>query len=307
VINTVYGRGAAITPPLMQTGKINVLAFIGSSKVANELKKQHPRINRLRAVLSLDAKNAAIVTRNANLDLTIAECVSGALSYNGQRCTAIKIIFVHREMVERFLNKLTTAVNNLHLGMPWSGNVQITPVAEAGKPDYIRDIIADAVAKGAQVVNESGGEASASLIRPAVVYPVDASMRLYHEEQFGPVVPVVPYDSIQEVVNYQVNATHGLQVSIFSDDAKEVASLVDPFVNLVGRVNVNCSCQRGPDTFPFTGRKDSAEGTLSVHDALRSFSIRSTVASKMTDDNKQLINEIVNHHESNFLSTDYIF
>jgi acyl-CoA reductase-like NAD-dependent aldehyde dehydrogenase len=307
VINTIYGRGAEITPPLMQTGKINVLAFIGSSKVANELKKQHPRINRLRAVLSLDAKNAAIVTRNADLDLTISECISGALSYNGQRCTAIKIMFVHKDIVDKFLNKLTTAVDSLKLGMPWMNGVQITPVAEAGKPAYLKDCIEDAIAKGAKVVNKNGGETVASLVRPAVVYPVNSSMRLYHEEQFGPVIPVVPFSSIQEVIDYQVNATHGLQVSIFSEDAKEVASLVDPFVNLVGRVNVNASCQRGPDTFPFTGRKDSAEGTLSVSDALRSFSIRATVATKMTDENKQLFNEIVNHHDSNFLSTDYIF
>jgi len=307
VINTIYGRGAEITPPLMQTGKINVLAFIGSSKVANELKKQHPRINRLRAVLSLDAKNAAIVTRNANLDLTISECISGALSYNGQRCTAIKIIFVHKDIVDKFLEKLNAAVDSLKLGMPWMSGVQITPVAEAGKPAYLKDCIEDAVAKGAKVVNKNGGETVASLVRPAVVYPVNSSMRLYHEEQFGPVVPVVPFSSIQEVIDYQVNATHGLQVSIFSEDAKEVASLVDPFINLVGRVNVNASCQRGPDTFPFTGRKDSAEGTLSVSDALRSFSIRATVATKMTDENKQLFNEIVNHHDSNFLSTDYIF
>jgi glyceraldehyde-3-phosphate dehydrogenase (NADP+) len=58
-----------------------------------------------------------------------------------------------------------------------------------------------------------------------------------------------------------------MQVSIFSNDAKEVSSLIDPFVNLVSRVNINTQCQRGPDVFPFTGRKDSAEGTLSVHDA----------------------------------------
>jgi len=75
----------------------------------------------------------------------------------------------------------------------------------------------------------------------------------------------------------------------------------------VSRVNINAQCQRGPDVFPFTGRKDSAEGTLSVHDALRSFSIRSLVATKMNDANKQLLNEIVNNHDSNFLSTNYIF
>jgi acyl-CoA reductase-like NAD-dependent aldehyde dehydrogenase len=307
VINNLYGRGAEITPTLMQTGKINVLAFIGSSKVANELKKQHPRVNRLRAVLSLDAKNAAIVTRNANLQLAVNECISGALSYNGQRCTALKIIFVHRSVADQFLEKLNAAVDKLQIGLPWTNNVQITPVAEASKPAYLQACIEDAIAKGAKVVNNNGGAMSASFVKPAVVYPVNAEMRLYHEEQFGPIIPVVPFDEVQQVVEYQVNATHGMQVSIFSEDAKELASLIDPFVNLVARVNINTSCQRGPDTFPFTGRKDSAEGTLSVSDALRSFSIRSLVATKMTDDSKQLLNEIVNNRDSNFLSTDFIF
>ena len=98
-----------------------------------------------------------------------------------------------------------------------------------------------------------------------------------------------------------------MQVSIFSEDSKEVAQLIDSFVNLVSRVNINCQAQRGPDVFPFTGRKDSAEGTLSVFDALRSFSIRSLVATKLTESNKVLLNTIVRDHDSNFLSTDYIF
>jgi len=78
-------------------------------------------------------------------------------------------------------------------------------------------------------------------------------------------------------------------------------------VNLVSRVNINAQCQRGPDTFPFTGRKDSAEGTLSVEDALRSFSIRSAVATKDTNTNKAILNKIVSEHKSEFLSTNFIF
>jgi acyl-CoA reductase-like NAD-dependent aldehyde dehydrogenase len=97
-----------------------------------------------------------------------------------------------------------------------------------------------------------------------------------------------------------------MQVSIFSNDAQEISSLIDPFVNLVSRVNINSQCQRGPDVFPFTGRKDSAEGTLSVHDALRAFSIRSLVAAKLNETNKQIINEIVHNNDSNFLSTKFI-
>ena len=65
-------------------------------------------------------------------------------------------------------------------------------------------------------------------------------------------------------------------------------------------------CQRGPYTFPFTGRKDSAEGTLPVYNALRSFSIRPVVATEQTDANKLILNEIVNGQESRFLNTRFI-
>ncbi|GAB3909171.1 NADP-dependent glyceraldehyde-3-phosphate dehydrogenase [Mucilaginibacter boryungensis] len=306
VVNTVYGRGANVTPGLMKTGKINVLAFIGSSKVANDLKKSHPKINRLRAVLSLDAKNAAIVTANADLKLAVNECILGALSFNGQRCTAIKIIFVHKAVADEFNQLLSEAVSKLQPGLPWNKGVNLTPVTEPGKPAYLKECIDDAIAHGAKVINENGGVTAESFVFPAVVYPVNDKMKLYREEQFGPVIPVIPYESIEEPIAYQVDSPHGMQVSIFSNDAQEVSSLIDPFVTLVSRVNINAQCQRGPDVFPFTGRKDSAEGTLSVTDALRSFSIRSLVATKMNDANKHLFNEIVEEGNSSFLSTRYI-
>ncbi|RYE05246.1 MAG: NADP-dependent glyceraldehyde-3-phosphate dehydrogenase, partial [Sphingobacteriaceae bacterium] len=294
VVNTIYGRGADIVPPLMQSGKINVLTLIGSSKVANQLKKDHPKVNRLRAVLGLDAKNAAIITKNANIKLAVSECVTGSLSFNGQRCTALKIILVHQDVADQFLKEFCEAISKLKFGMPWEQGVNLTPLPEPNKPAYLKDCIDDAIANGAKVINDNGGENVASFVYPAVVFPVNEKMKLYREEQFGPVIPVVPFQEIEEAIDYQINSPHGQQVSIFSEDAEEIASLIDPFVNLVSRVNINCQCQRGPDIFPFTGRKDSAEGTLSVDDALRAFSIRSLVATKLNDDNKNLLNEIVN-------------
>jgi acyl-CoA reductase-like NAD-dependent aldehyde dehydrogenase len=156
-------------------------------------------------------------------------------------------------------------------------------------------------------MNEHGGTIKESFFYPAVLYPVNSKMKVYSEEQFGPIIPVIPFDDIEEPIQYVIDSTHGQQVSLFSKNKEELASLIDPLVNQVSRVNINSQCQRGPDTFPFTGRKDSAEGTLSVVDALRSFSIRSLVAAKLTDDNKEIINDIVSSHHSNFLSTKYIF
>lgn len=307
VVNTIYGRGNSIVPDLMKSGKINVLTLIGSSKVANELKKLHPKVNRLRAILGLDAKNAAIITAAADLDLAVSETVLGSLSFNGQRCTALKIIYVHESLAEQFLEKLSAEVSKLKYGMPWEKGVALTPLPEPGKPAYLKECIADAIAHGAKVVNPNGGEAFESFVYPAIVYPVSKEMKLYREEQFGPVIPVVPFSDVEEPIAYLIESTHGQQVSVFSNDPHELSILIDPLVNQVSRVNVNCQCQRGPDVFPFTGRKDSAEGTLSVVDALRSFSIRSLVATKLNDNNKHLINEIVGDDTSNFLSTKYIF
>ena len=307
VVNTIYGRGHNIVPVLMESGKINVLTLIGSSKVANELKKMHPKVNRLRAILGLDAKNAAIITQHADIKLAVTESVLGSLSFNGQRCTALKIIFVHRAIVDEFLSQLSAEVAKLKYGMPWEPGVALTPLPEPHKPTYLKECIDDAISKGAKVMNEHGGETCESFVYPAIVYPVNKDMKLYREEQFGPVIPVIAFDDIEETIQYLIESTHGQQVSVFSNDSDEVASLIDPLVNQVSRVNVNCQCQRGPDAFPFTGRKDSAEGTLSVVDALRSFSIRSLVATKLNDNNKHLLNEIISDDNSNFLSTKFIF
>lgn len=307
VVNTIYGRGNKIVPSLMQSGKINVLTLIGSSRVADELKKLHPKVNRLRAILGLDAKNAAIITKDADLNLAVSETVLGSLSFNDQRCTALKIIYVHRSLAQEFLKRLSAEVGKLKYGMPWEKGVSLTPLPEVNKPAYLTECIEDAKAYGAKVINENGGQVAESFFYPAIVYPVNSQMKLYREEQFGPVIPVVPFDDLEEPIEYLIGSSHGQQVSIFSNNAAVVSSLIDPLVNQVSRVNINCQCQRGPDTFPFTGRKDSAEGTLSVVDALRSFSIRSLVATKFTEENKKLLNEIVSENESNFLSTKYIF
>jgi acyl-CoA reductase-like NAD-dependent aldehyde dehydrogenase len=307
VVNLLYGRGNVIIPKLMQSGKINVLTLIGSSKVANELKKLHPKVNQLRAVLGLDAKNAAIITAKADIPLAVKEVLTGSLSFNGQRCTALKIIWVHRSIATEFIRQFNVALADLKFGLPWDSGVALTPLPEPDKVNYLNACIVDAQANGAQIMNENGGRSIASFFYPAVVYPVNSKMRLYHEEQFGPIVPIVPFDEFEETIQYLIDAKYGQQVSIFTNDADELAALIDPLVNQVSRLNINSQSQRGPDVFPFTGRKDSAEGTLSVSDAIRSFSIRSLVAFKMNESNKVLINEIVNEDKSNFISTKFIF
>ncbi|WP_439858800.1 NADP-dependent glyceraldehyde-3-phosphate dehydrogenase [Pseudomonas sp. MBLB4136] len=307
VINVIYSGGREAVSALMASGKIDVFAFIGTHKGASALKKLHPRPHRLRAALGLDAKNPGIVLPEVDLDSAVSEALTGALSFNGQRCTALKILFVHEDVVDSFLDKFNSRLAALKPGMPWEPGVALTPLPEEGKTEYLGGLVADALEKGAQVVNPDGGESRGSFFYPAVLYPVTAQMRVYHEEQFGPLVPVVPYRDLQTVIDYVLDSDFGQQLSIFGNNSAQVGRLVDAFANQVGRININAQCQRGPDSYPFNGRKNSAEGTLSVHDALRVFSIRTLVATKFQESNKALVSEIIRNRESSFLTTDYIF
>ena len=306
VVNIIYGRGRTLATPIMETGKVDVLALIGNSKSANSIQANHPNKNRLRLVLGLEAKNPAIVLPDADLDLAISECVVGATSFNGQRCTALKVVYVHEEIVDEFNKRFAAKVDALKFGNPWEKGVLLTPLPEPEKPVYIQELIDDAIKKGAKIINENGGETTENFIFPAVLYPVSKNMRVFEEEQFGPVIPILSFSDIQEPLTDMAASNYGQQVSVFGSDVKILAPLIDTLVNLVCRVNLNSSCQRGPDMYPFTGRKDSAVATLSVYDALRSFSIRTFVASKDSAYNNKILQELLDTKSSNFINTDYI-
>lgn len=306
VVNIIYGRGRTLATPIMETGKVDVLALIGNSKSANAIQANHPNKNRLRLVLGLEAKNPAIVLPDADLDLAISECIVGTTSFNGQRCTALKVVYVHEAIVDEFNKRFAARIDALPFGNPWEKGVQLTPLPEPEKPTYIQELIDDATKKGAKIINEKGGKTTENYIFPAVLYPVSKNMRVFEEEQFGPVIPVLSFSDIQEPLNDMAESNYGQQVSVFGSDVKTLAPLIDTLVNLVCRVNLNSSCQRGPDVYPFTGRKDSAVATLSVYDALRSFSIRTFVASKDSAYNNKILQELLDTKSSNFINTDYI-
>lgn len=306
VVNVIYGRGRETVGALMESGKVDVLAFIGTNKGANDLKRMHPRPHRLKSVLGLDAKNIGIVMADADLDEAVKECVLGTLSFNGQRCTAIKLVMVHRHVAESFVARFVAQVEVLKAGMPWDPGVTLTALPEPGKTQYLTGLLEDATKHGARVMNAKGGEVSGAAFTPAVLFPVNRDMRLWHEEQFGPLVPIAVYDDEQQVIDAVVESPFGQQVSLFGKDPVRLGRVIDACAHQVGRINLNSQCQRGPDSFPFNGRKDSAEGTLSVTDALRVFSIRTVVAAKVTEPNKQVVRNILTGRHSAFLSTDYL-
>ena len=303
VVNIVFGRGRELAAPIMQTGQVDVLALIGNSKSSNALISQHPKPNRVRQVLGLEAKNPAIILPDADLDLAVKECVKGAWSYNGQRCTALKVIYVHKYVRREFLEKFAAATDALSAGLPFRDAV-ITPLPERGKVEAMQAYVTEAVEKGAEVINAKGGETAGAIFFPAILFPTSRDTAIFREEQFGPVCPVIEFSDLEEVMADIAESDYGQQASVFSQDPSAMGPVIDQLVNQVCRVNLNASCQRGPDALPFTGRKDSAVATLSVRAALRSFSIRTLVA--CGEGRKNTLEGVVSGRHSTFSSMDYL-
>jgi glyceraldehyde-3-phosphate dehydrogenase (NADP+) len=312
VINTINGDGPTIIPPIMASGDVNVFAFIGSANASRRIRATHPKQNRLRCVLGLEAKNVALIEKDADLDLAAAECVSGSLSYNGQRCTAIKMILAHEDVRAEFIRKFLERVNKLTAGGAFDPEVNITPMPSVSEVERLQGLLATAIKQGAVLLDEKlNGQAVAdgansTLMVPAILGSVTTDMEIAKVEQFGPIVPIAGWRDTASVLDYLGNSDVGQQLSLFTRSAEVAGQWIDATAQLQCRLNLNSQCQRGPDVFPFTGRKDSAEGTLSITDALRCFSIRSMVAVKKSPENIELAQEILSKGTSNFFSTRVI-
>jgi glyceraldehyde-3-phosphate dehydrogenase (NADP+) len=295
------------------------------SKAADDLIQKHPQPHRLKIFLQLEAKNMAIylpdlfakddATASVRLQTALDEAVVGSLSYNGQRCTALKLHFVPKQHADTLVQQLAHRVEALRVGLPdqkYADNQQqsqITPLPTKDRITFLKGLIDDAVSKGAKIVNQNGGQViggpDSTLIVPAVLYPVTTDMKVYTEEQFGPIIPVVTYGDIQEVLELGQKGEFGQQVSIFGKDVQIITSLVDGFSAVYAKINLNQQCGRSPDTLPFAGRRSSAMGVMSVKDALREFSIPTVVAYKQ-DTKGSGVNEELQKNvdaQSNFLQT----
>ena len=294
VLNFVSGSGRKTCPPIMRSGVVDMLGFIGGSKACDALIGEHPAVHRLRVFSQLEGKNFGVVLADADLDVAAKQCALGATSYNGQRCTAIKLMLVHRSVHDAFVAKLLEHVGALAAGLPWAPGVAITPLPEPSKPTYLEELVADALAGGATIANAGaggGGVLRGALLAPPVVVGVTPSMRLFHEEQFGPVLPVAAFDDVAEVHAAVRASWNGQQAALFTRDPAAAAPLIDMLSTVVGRINLNVQCSRGPDVFPFSGRRSSAMGTMSVTEALRGFSIEVVLAYPAASEDSKAVAE----------------
>lgn len=251
VLNFITGSSSKIGDVLLTHPQISLIAFTGSTRVGDHIRKVS---NGVPLLLELGGKDNAIVTANADLDRAASEIVSGAFSYNGQRCTAQKLVLVYESVAAELINKIQSKMQEL----------QMTPMIDAGAADYVQELIQDAKDKGAQMIIE--GIREGNLLRPCLLSNINPEMRLFKEEQFGPALPLVSVSSEQQAIEYANMSDFGLQASVYTKDIEEAYRIADQLE--VGTVQINGRGDRGPDNYPFGGVKGSGMAMQGLEESL---------------------------------------
>ncbi|HLD03161.1 MAG TPA: aldehyde dehydrogenase family protein [Candidatus Dojkabacteria bacterium] len=241
-LNIVTGESREIGDTLLTHPQVSLIAFTGSTEIGNHIRAVSKGIPLL---LELGGKDVAIVTAKADLAVTGEQIIEGAFSYAGQRCTAQKLIIVFNEIADELLNKLVNKAKTL----------QLNPLINEAAAKYIDELVHDAVAKGCDVKLSTTRDRN--YLTPGILDKITPEMRIFNEEQFGPVLPIVRVNSESEAVTQANSLKYGLQGAVFTQDIEEAFRIADKLA--VGTVQINGKSDRGPDNFPFGGLKDSGQ------------------------------------------------
>ena len=262
VLQAITGKGSEIGDYLNTHKEIDFINFTGSTEIGKKIGMQ---AGMKPILLELGGKDAAVVLEDANLELSAKEIVSGAYSYSGQRCTAIKRVLVREEVADELVLKLKEKVEKLSIGNPFD-NVDIVPLIDEKSAIFVENLVKDAISKGANLLTEFKREGN--LLTPVLLDNVTFNMDIAWVEPFGPVLPVIRFKTDEDILKVANDSEYGLQSSVFTqniDRAFDFASKLE-----VGTVHINNKTQRGPDNFPFLGIKNSGTGVQGIRQSILS-------------------------------------
>jgi aldehyde dehydrogenase (NAD+) len=262
VFNVVMGAGSEVGDPLVSHPDVRVVSFTGSTEVGRRISVAcAPTFKRLH--LEMGGKNAILVMEDADLDLAVDGAVWGAFGTTGQRCTAASRLLVHRQIYDRFLEKLVSRTKALRVGNGLQEEVEMGPCVSERQRESVLRYVEIGRKEGARLL--CGGEkltegalARGWFLSPAVFADADARMRVACEEIFGPVTTVVPIASLEEGIQVANSVPYGLSGSIYTRDVNRAFKAMREFET--GIFYVNASTIGAEVHLPFGGVKDTGNG-----------------------------------------------
>ncbi len=269
----ITGPGALIGDFLARTKGIQLVTVTGSTEVgvriaqlaAETLKKVH---------MELGGNDALIILADCDLEKAAEAVVLGRLARgNGQICCAVKRIFVEASIYDRYAELLTQKAKALKMGDQLEEDTDVGPLINEAAAVEVEAFVDSAVQAGARLM--TGGHHKNAFMEPTVLTDVKPDMRMFKEEVFGPVAPLVPFTDVEEAIRMANDSPYGLQSAVFTNDINKAFDIA--YKLEAGGVIVNWSSALRVETLPFGGIKMSGHGREGIHDTLEEMTDQKTI------------------------------
>jgi acyl-CoA reductase-like NAD-dependent aldehyde dehydrogenase len=277
VLNVISGRDEEIGPVLIQDPLVKKVAFTGSVRAGKRIMAMAAE-NLTRVTLELGGNDPALVLSDAKLDAeAIQSLTMGAFLTTGQVCMAIKRLYVHRSRYDEVVDGLSDALAATRVGRGLDPEATMGPLHTGRQREFVSDLLSEARSRDVEV-RELGEPAGGSdlggghFLRPALVLDPPADVGIVTEEQFGPALPVIPFDSEEDVVRQANDTWAGLCSSVWSSDPDHATSVAarlrsgTTFINGHNGPFLDNRAPFGGFNQSGTGREMSREGLFAFTD-----------------------------------------
>ena len=265
MFQVVTGDPAEIATELLTNEHIDLVTFTGGVSIGKHIAQT---AGYRRMVLELGGNDPLIVMDDADLDEAAQLAAAGSYKNSGQRCTAVKRILVQSSVAEEFIERLVNTSKSWRYGNPTDPAVDMGTVIDEAAAQLFESRVNEAVAQGARLL--LGNERTGALYAPTVLDHVSAGMTLVREETFGPVSPVIRFETLDEAIQLVNGTAYGLSSAVCTNRLDVITRLVNELH--VGSVNVREVPGYRLELTPFGGIKDSGLGYKEgVQEAMKSF------------------------------------
>ena len=271
VLNLVTGSAANVGDPLVRDPRVVAITFTGSNETGAELRRSAAERG-AKLQLELGGKNPAIVLADADLEHALGHVVNGAMMSTGQKCTATSRAIIDRRIADRFTEMLADRIGGLKVGDPLDAETQIGPLIDERAAERVAGEVDAAKQAGAELVaggKRPGGLERGAFLAPTLFADVDPKSRLGQDELFGPVLGVIPVDSMDEAMAVANQVKFGLSASIFTRDLGRALAFAREIE--AGIVHVNSETAGAEPQVPFGGMKGSSSYSREQGKASREF------------------------------------
>lgn len=275
IFYTVISKEVEVSKTLVNDERINLVSFTGSTKVGQNVGQQVAK-RFGKSILELGGNNATIIDETANLQLAIPAAVFGAVGTAGQRCTSLRRLIVHKSIYNTVKEKMVNGYKQIKVGDPLDQNNLMGPLIDQVSVENFSATVSQAINQGGKIL--TGGKVidkKGFFVEPTIV-EATADMPVVAEENFCPILYLMPFETIEEAIQLNNSVKYGLSSSIFTENLQNCEKFLSSLGSDCGLANVNIGTSGAEIGGAFGGEKHTGGGREAGSDAWKAYMRRQT-------------------------------